>query len=1178
MEKNAIKKFAVWARTELLTRVAQRAARYGIEKDNMIDANANSINGVLLSQDEKKQRRALIRQINEKGYDQVVEEVAYTWFNRFIALRFMEVNGYLPSHIRVFTNENNEFSPEILSEAINLDFAGLDMQKVYQLQDENKTEELYRYLLIVQCNELNSALPKMFQRLNDYTELLLPDNLLRDGSVLEQMVSLIPEDDWKDQVQIIGWLYQYYNSELKDKVFADLKKKVKISKDSIPAATQLFTPDWIVRYMVDNSLGRMWYEGHPSESFKEKLKYYIDDAKQEADVQAQVDAIKQKYSQLKPEEIKCIDPCCGSGHILVYFFDVLMNIYQEYGYSTREAAISIVENNIWGLDIDERAAQLAYFSIMMKARAFDRRFFSRKIQPHVYEIRESNNLDQASLEQIYQENKNIAPAIKETTDELYDAKEYGSILQTKQQDWKLVYDELMSSDSIYDELIQNELIPILEVGQALSQQYDVVVTNPPYMGSSGMDKKLSSYVKKHFPNSKADMFAVFIEVCGKLTKDIGLYGMITQQSWMFLSSFEKLRNELLQKTIVSMTHLGTKAFDEIGGEVVQTTSFVMLNICIKKHNGVFRRLVGAKSEQDKEYLFLNGGNQYITSQENFIKLPGSPISYWATDEIVENYLKFPSLGNLSFVKKGMFTGNNDLFIRNWYEVEFSHIDFGLSDVARVKNKHYVPLNSGGSFRRWYGNYNYVISFDESHYDEISNNKGHRNQDFYLKKAATWTKITSGKFSMRLTEPGFINNDSSMAIFEKEVPLECITALMNSVVGQFYLDIENESLNYTAGNVAAIPFAINKKEDLDAISTYCRKNIALSREDWNSIETSWDFQRNPMIRDTNSLANSFVHWKSECEHRFNQMKANEETLNRLFIDIYGLHDILKPDVKDSDITVHRVFYEKKTVPDNMYKNRSSSGTKRKNLSQYASTKKSVIKSFLSYAVGCMFGRYSLDKEGLIYAGGEWDPSQYKTYCADEDNILPITDDDYFEDDIVDRFVKFVEIVYGTDTLEENLKFIADALGNKGSTPREVIRNYFLNDFYKDHCQTYSVTGSGKRPIYWLFDSGKKNGFKCLIYMHRYTPDTLARIRTDYVHPQQARYQTAIEDVERQLVSTSGSEKVRLNKRLKKLKDQAEETRIFEEKLHHLADQMIDIDLDDGVKHNYALFKDVLAKIK
>lgn len=633
MEKNAIKKFAVWARTELLTRVAQRAARYGIEKDNIIDANENSINGVLLSQDEKKQRRALIRQINEKGYDQVVEEVAYTWFNRFIALRFMEVNGYLPSHIRVFTNENNEFRPEILSEAINLDFAGLGMQKVYQLQDENKTEELYRYLLIVQCNELNSALPKMFQRLNDYTELLLPDNLLRDGSVLEQMVSLIPEDDWKDQVQIIGWLYQYYNTELKDKVFADLKKKVKISKDSIPAATQLFTPDWIVRYMVDNSLGRMWYEGHPSESFKEKLKYYIDDAKQEADVQAQIDAIKQKYSQLEPEEIRCIDPCCGSGHVLVYFFDVLMSIYQEYGYSTREAAISIVANNIWGLDIDERAAQLAYFSIMMKARAYDRRFFSRKIQPHVYEIRESNNLDQASLEQIYQENKNIAPAIKKTLDELYDAKEYGSILQTKQQDWKLVYDELLSTDLIYDELIQNELIPILEVAQALSQQYDVVVTNPPYMGSSGMDKKLSSYVKKHFPNSKADMFAVFIEVCGSLAKDNGLYGMITQQSWMFLSSFKKLRKELQKKTTVNMVHLGARAFDEIGGEVVQTTTFVKLNDYIRDLNGKYVRLVEVDGEKNQRNIYLEEISRkspsliFCVSDSQFDHIPGAPIAY-----------------------------------------------------------------------------------------------------------------------------------------------------------------------------------------------------------------------------------------------------------------------------------------------------------------------------------------------------------------------------------------------------------------------------------------------------------------------------------------------------------------------------------------------------------------------
>lgn len=1164
MEKNAIKKFAVWARTELLTRVAQRAARYGIEKDNMIDANANSINGVLLSQDEKKQRRALIRQINEKGYDQVVEEVAYTWFNRFIALRFMEVNGYLPSHIRVFTNENNEFSPEILSEAINLDFAGLDMQKVYQLQDENKTEELYRYLLIVQCNELNSALPKMFQRLNDYTELLLPDNLLRDGSVLEQMVSLIPEEDWKDQVQIIGWLYQYYNSELKDKVFADLKKKVKISKDSIPAATQLFTPDWIVRYMVDNSLGRMWYEGHPSESFKEKLKYYIDDAKQEADVQAQVDTIKQKYSQLKPEEIKCIDPCCGSGHILVYFFDVLMNIYQEYGYSTREAAISIVENNIWGLDIDERAAQLAYFSIMMKARAYDRRFFSRKIQPHVYEIRESNNIDQASLEYIYQENKNIAPAIKETLDELYDAKEYGSILQTKQQDWKLVYDELMLSDSIYDELIQNELIPILEVGQALSQQYDVVVTNPPYMGSSGMDKKLSSYVKKHFPNSKADMFAVFIEVCGRLTKESGLYGMITQQSWMFLSSFEKLRKELQKKTTVNMVHLGARAFDEIGGEVVQTTSFVLSFQHIENYKETYYRLIEPTTQQGKEKMFLEGKNRYFTSQDNFAKIPGSPIAYWINMAILNVFDNKP-IGTYVISPSQNITGNNNKYTRLFWELNKNNVN---------KNDKWIFYAKGGNYRKWWGNLETVVNWTKKAREVYQFGDGRHasqiiNKNYWYKKGITWGLITSSRPSFRIMpENATFDKGGTTIISKDESNYLYIISLLNSKVYSLIASIFNPTLNFPLRDVLNVPLVLDKNKE--RVKEIASQSISLSKTDWDSFETSWDFQAHPFIlcrkEHNGEPGNNFVEsgyqfFKQECEDRFCKLKSNEEELNRIFIDIYGLQDELTPEESDGDITVARVYDEKKDIPEDMKNNK------------YVLTKQDVIKSFISYAVGCMFGRYSLDEERLAYAGGDWDSSKYETFIPDKDAIIPITDDEYFVDDIVGRFVEFVRTVYGADMLEENLKFIADALEEKGSTSREVIRNYFLNGFYKDHLKTYQ-----KRPIYWLFDSGKKNGFKCLIYMHRYTPDTLARIRTDYVHPQQARYQTAIEDIERQLVSASRSEKARLNKRLKKLKDQAEETRNFEEKLHHLADQMIDIDLDDGVKHNYALFKDVLAKIK
>lgn len=1164
MEKNSIKKFAVWARTELLTRVAQRAARYGIEKDNMINVNADSINGVLLSQDEKIQRRALIRQINEKGYDQVVEEVAYTWFNRFIALRFMEVNGYLPSHIRVFTNENNEFKPEILSEAINLDFAGLDIQKVYQLQDENKTEELYRYLLIVQCNELNSALPKMFQRLNDYTELLLPDNLLRDGSVLEQMVSLIPEEDWKDQVQIIGWLYQYYNSELKDKVFADLKKKVKISKDSIPAATQLFTPDWIVRYMVDNSLGRMWYEGHPSESFKEKLKYYIDDAKQEVDVQAQVDAIKQKYSQLKPEEIKCIDPCCGSGHILVYFFDVLMNIYQEYGYSTREAAISIVENNIWGLDIDERAAQLAYFSIMMKAREFDRRFFSRNVQPHVYEIRESNNLDQALLEGIYQENKNIAPAIKEILKELYDAKEYGSILQTKTQDWRAIYEELSSSDSIYGEFIQNELIPILESGQALSQQYDVVVTNPPYMGSSGMDKKLSSYVKKHFPNSKADMFAVFIEVCGRLTKESGLYGMITQQSWMFLSSFEKLRKELQKKTTINMVHLGARAFDEIGGEVVQTTSFVLSFQHIENYKGTYYRLIDPTTQQGKEKMFLEGKNRYFTSQDNFAKIPGSPIAYWINMAILNVFDNKP-IGTYVISPSQNITGNNNKYTRLFWELNKNNVN---------KNDKWIFYAKGGNYRKWWGNLETVVNWTKKAREVYQFGDGRHasqiiNKNYWYKKGITWGLITSSRPSFRIMpENATFDKGGTTIISKDESNYLYIISLLNSKVYSLIASIFNPTLNFQLRDVLNVPLVLDKNKE--RVKEIASQSISLSKTDWDSFETSWDFQAHPFIlcrkEHNGEPGNNFVEsgyqfFKQECEDRFCKLKSNEEELNRIFIDIYGLQDELTPEESDGDITVARVYDKKKDIPEEMKNNK------------YVLTKQDVIKSFISYAVGCMFGRYSLDEERLAYAGGDWDSSKYETFIPDKDAIIPITDDEYFVDDIVGRFVEFVRTVYGADMLEENLKFIADALEEKGSTSREVIRNYFLNGFYKDHLKTYQ-----KRPIYWLFDSGKKNGFKCLIYMHRYTPDTLARIRTDYVHPQQARYQTAIEDIERQLVSASGSEKARLNKRLKKLKDQAEETRNFEEKLHHLADQMIDIDLDDGVKHNYALFKDVLAKIK
>ena len=1176
MDKNAIKKYAIWARRELIDRVTKRAAVFGVSKDDLGDPNADSVNGHLLSDAEKRQRQALIRRIEEKGYEQVMEEVAYTWFNRFAALRFMEVNGYLPTHIRVFTDDEGRFRPQILSEAIHLDLDGLNKPKVYQLKDGNQEEELFKYLLIVQCNALNGILPGMFQKIEDYTELLLPDYLLREGSVIEQMVTLIPEDDWKDQVQIIGWLYQYYNTEPKDKVFADLKKNIKISKEHIPAATQLFTPDWIVHYMVENSLGRLWLEGHPNNELKSEWKYYLDEAEQEPDVQAQLAEIRKQYAALKPEEILTIDPCAGSGHILCVLFDVLVRIYEDYGYTAREAAASIVQNNLWGLDIDDRAAQLAYFAVMMKARQYDRRFFTREVQPHVYAIQESNGIHRDHLHYLGHglsdiERNNAVNQMNALLDAFIDAKEYGSILQPGAYDWALlsrfVADTTPEQQVTFDEsgveATQAQLRLMIAQGQALAQKYHAVVTNPPYMGGSGMSAKLSDFVKSNYPDSKSDLFAVFMERCRQMAVNNGFQAMITQHSWMFLSSFEKLRTKLLTVDIVNMAHLGARAFEEIGGEVVQTTSFVIRKSHVADYKGEYCRLIEPTTQQGKEDMFLAGENRYAADQSNFSKIPGAPVAYWVSEAILRNYSSFPNVGDVSLVKKGLFTGQNDLFFRYWYEPAFSSVDFGVTDKNEILEKHYVPMNSGGTFRRWYGNRLSIIKFDSKHYDLITNNQGHRSPHLYFKESAAWTKITASSFSIRYSEVGFVNNDASMAVYEGTADFFAIIGLLNSKVAQHYLSLVNESLNYTTGNVSSVPYVERDTPNIRSLVEHC---IEISKADWDSFETSWDFKEHPLIRWSRCLGDAtsigatiqyyygrrmpvscplelcYLLWQGECNKRFEELKSNEEELNRIFIDIYGLQDELTPDVDDKDVTVRKADLSRD------------------------------IRSLISYAVGCMVGRYSLDKPGLAFAGGAWDASQYVTYPADKDGILPITDDEYFADDIVTMFVNWLKTVYGADTLEENLRFISDALGGKGS-PREVIRNYFLNDFYKDHLKVYQ-----KRPIYWLFDSGKKNGFKALVYMHRYQPDTIARVRTDYVHEMQSRYRTAIADVEQRLNDASTSERVKLTKRLNALQAQADELQQYEEKIHHLADQMIAIDLDDGVKVNYAKFADVLATIK
>ena len=1157
MNKNAIQKFAIWARNELIAQVSQRAYQYGIDEFGFGDASADTLNGRLLTAEEKSQRQELIKQIKEKGYQQVMEEVAYTWFNRFIALRFMEVNNYLPSHIRVFSDASGAFKPEILNDVLHLDLPGLDSGKVAEYIESNDTEALYRYLLLTQCNALNSALPVMFERMGGYTEMLLPNNILRQDSVLGHMVSDIPEEDWQDAVQIIGWLYQYYNTELKDDTFAQLKKNVKITKERIPAATQLFTPDWIVRYMVENSLGRLWLEGHPNAELHDGWKYYLDEAKQEPDVEDQLAKLREEYKTIKPEEIKVIDPCCGSGHILAYLFDVLMQIYENYGYTPRDAVTSILQNNLYGLDIDDRAAQLAYFAVMMKARRYDRRFFSHTTQPHVYAIEESNRIEKPDVEYFCNSKPELKDAMHTILTQLYDAKEYGSILTIPPQDWDALYarfDEVADESSFHRESIRKKLLPLVRVAQTLAQKYDVVVTNPPYMGASNMNSDLSEYVKKYYPDSKSDLFAVFIEVCSRMAKQNGYQAMITQHAWMFLSSFAKLREKMMLTETVSMTHLGARAFEEIGGEVVQTTAFVRCANYVEGYKGIYCRLIEPTSQQGKEDMFLAGENRYTVNQEDFGKIPGNGVIYWGSQQLISDFERMPKLGDLYRTLAGSSTGDNSRFLRIWQEVDSRTIGFHISKNYDGKGYKWIPTLKGGGFQRWYGNFDYVMNWNNdgeeikywvTHNPKDPNTKSWSrrlfNTDLYFHEGITWSKITTGRFSARYMPEGFIMESASCGIMPslKEQPI--VLAILNSKVAQRIIDMFNPTVNIQVGDIMNIPMSADIHDD--NIEILVDRNIKNVASDWNSFETSWDFKKHPLLRNVSTISEAFNQWQAECDDRFNRLKANEEELNRIFIDIYGLQDELTPEVEDKDVTVRKADLGRD------------------------------VRSFISYAVGCMFGRYSPTYDGLAYAGGTWDDGKYNIYKPDADGIIPICDDEYFEDDMMGRFVEFVRVVYGDSSLEDNLRFIANALGGKGQ-PKEVIRNYFLNDFYADHCKIYQ-----KRPIYWLFDSGKKNGFKCQIYLHRYQPDTIARIRTDYVHEQQARYRTAIEGLEKQVAAaTSTSERVKLTKQLNKVQAQDAELHQYEEKVHALADQMIKIDLDDGVKHNYEIFKDVLAKIK
>ena len=1194
MNKTAIKNFAIWARNKLIADVSYDARLIGITEDGIAKPLPQSFGGTQffdigtaepysISGEAVRQRDKLIEVIQQKekdtdhktAYQYVIEEVAYTWFNRLIAIRFMEVNDYLPSHIRVLSSESGKLEPDLVTTPFDaeLPFTAEEEAQIFQLKQDNKLDEVFRILFLKQCNALNEILPALFEKTKNYTELLLSLSVIDQDGVVYHLIHDIPEDDFNiergGQVEIIGWLYQYYNTEPKAAAFA---KSGKITKEEIPAVTQLFTPDWIVRYMVENSLGRLWVEGHPDCGLKENWKYYLEEAQQEPEVQVKLSEIRKEYAALNPEDIKLIDPCMGSGHILVYAFDVLMQIYESAGYSQRDAAKSILEHNIYGLDIDDRAYQLAYFAVMMKARQYNRRILNGENHCHVYAIQESNSINRAHLKYfgagMDDIEKNAAKMqLEGLLDTLTDAKEYGSILNVESYNWDLLRRFVaaedtagqISMDSVGVEDTAEQLNRLVDIGETMARKYWVTCTNPPYAGTSNLSAKVNNFVKKNYPDSKADLFAVFIERCRQMTVNNGFQAMITQQSWMFLSSFERLRKKMMLTETVNMTHLGARAFEEIGGEVVQTTAFVRCANHVDGYKGTYCRLIEPTSQQGKEEMFLAGENRYIANQADFGEVPGSPAAYWGSKSAFDCYKMGKLLGKCADVKVGLQTGDNERFVRLWQEVAQDELTCRNED-----EKVWVPYNKGGGTRRWYGNNSNVV-FWKNNGEAIHRCEGSvfRNSDFYFKSGITWSGISNSGSTFRMCPDGYLfDSNKGPMIFESSTDLNYLIALLNSKISAFYISMLNPTLSLQLGNVVSIPVVGEMNAKHDCVLELARNNISLCQRDWDSFETSWDFTTHPLVSmskglwDATSTAAAmdyfygylpeascpleicYLLWQGQCNERFNKLKANEEELNRIFIDIYGLQDELTPEVEDKDVTVRKADLQRD------------------------------IKSLLSYAVGCMFGRYSLDVEGLAYAGGEWDSSKYQSYIPDADNVIPITDEEYLDDDIVSRLCAWLKAVYGADTLEANLDYIAKALGNKGSTSREIIRNYFLNDFFKDHCQTYSVTGSGKRPIYWLFDSGKQNGFKALVYLHRYTPDTIGNLRIDYLHKMQRVYESEINRMQDMMDHSENAREVAAaSKRKDKLAKQLKECREYDEKISHLALSRIELDLDDGVKVNY-----------
>ena len=1208
MNKTSLKLFAIEARNELMEKMRTRLdilgiTKNGIEKAKVVGREVE-INGSLYP---RESYNSLVRKYKQIGYEELIEESAYTWFNRLTALAFMEANEYIDE--KMIFNNGLKNEPGIIDNYYDFEFfKNLDSElqkELHDLRDENTAnsiEKLYSILVEEKCEELSAIMPFMFKKKGTYSDILFPTGLLLENSLL---VRIREEIGKEAPIELIGWLYQFYNSEKKDEIFA---KKERISKENVPAATQLFTPDWIVKYMVENSLGKFALESTGiNESLKTNWKYYIESK------------LDESSEKIKIEDVKILDPAMGSGHILVYAFDLLFEMYENLGWSTKDSVLSILKNNLYGLEIDERAGQLASFALMMKAREKFSRLFSVLKREEAFKlntliIEESNNLSEKIKNKLKDNNLNNLSKIIE---DFEDAKEYGSILkletidrETLEKEFNLLKESLDNEQGTLifneDELDINieedlELIESLIVQHiALTNKYEAVITNPPYMGGKGFSPRLKTYVEKNYKDTKSDLFAVFIERCNEFTKKNCYTSMITMQSWMFLSSFETLRKNIIEKTeIISLNHLGTRAFSEIGGEVVSTVAWVSQKKS-PKNDGTYLRLVDYNNADLKEEEFFNKANYFQAKQKDFEKIPGSPIAYWVSDKF-RGIFKNKFLYEYATPRAGMITGNNDIFLRLWNEVSFNKIGINCKSIEESigSKRKWFPYQKGGSFRKWYGNIEYTVNYENNGWllkntvDSKGKVPAHAfNEDYIFKSNVNWSALTSGTFGTRITDYGFLFDAAGSAAFpEKKEDVYILSAFLNSKISNTCLLVMNPTLNFQAWQIGNLPISNLIFEDkVYKLAKICK---SISKEEWDSRETSWDFEKLSLV-DEKDLRTAFENYCSHWRDNFVQLHKNEEELNRLFIEIYDLQDEMDEKVSFDDITILKK--EAKIVEiDNSKAREFSSESERYLYDRGVSlefNKDELVKQFLSYAIGCIMGRYSTNKPGLIMANsddvlelssnkffvkdanGDIRQEVETEFLPDEFGILPITAEKDFSNDIVERVKEFVKFVYGEESLKDNLNFIAEALGNKDNrNPEEILRTYFITAFYKDHLQRYQ-----NRPIYWLMNSGKKNAFSCLFYMHRYEPLTVARVRADYLIHYQEMLENKRKFIERQLYDEdiSAKEKKNVEKELKDLDILLKELREYANEVKHIAEQKIPLDLDDGINANYERLGAILKK--